>query len=160
MNTIENNKELGTLTREFFMEHTGVYSTHSNFELIKLDFAESNLSPEAFCMQWMKDNESFIVNLSGQIKIDSCDVAMEPTALFSSDGEDITAIDVIESLSESEFYWKHKCEEIAKANKEVVVALKKMQTILQDVDKLSYITDIKTCKKRKFGQHGLQQLKQ
>jgi hypothetical protein len=86
--------------RDYFMEQTGVFVTHTFFDIIQLEFNRSKLSPKAFCNYWYAHNSDIFqtIQFTGKIKF-----VIEDDSISDLGGEidldNLTTMDLIENLS-------------------------------------------------------------
>jgi len=105
-----------TLTREYFIQQTGVFVSHIYYDLmIKPKFEKQEkqwAKPIAFCNWWYAHNSyNFIDITDGNLKI-CCDDESLTNLGGEIELEDMTVTNLLDNLSEDQNYWYKRFAEL------------------------------------------------
>ena len=121
-------QELKELSRDQFMEMTGIFISHIYFDdMIHDDYLESGLNQKDFCKQWLQENDRKIETLNSNDSFRYVIDDVEISCLEDEDIEvdDLTKDNIIESLSKNEKYWRDTASKQITEYKDIAKELSK-----------------------------------
>lgn len=111
-------QELKELTRDRFIDETGVFVSHLYFDdMIHDDYLENGLTQKEFCNDWLVKNKPLIETLESDDTFHYIIDDDEISCIENEDIDELSKEDIIDSLSESTKYWRDRADELKETMK-------------------------------------------